>query len=208
MFFPRPSSNTTQKEPGVNYLKKLDFSSEYSQELNVILKTAKSISSKPVLVTLINDGFMQLVCNWLCNTKHMGIHRQFLLENNIETFLFECDSLWIKKNPIPMIYPGSNSVNGEKAVTKMENDQVYLNRLVLNKYGGMKATMTPFSEFPDGKLIKASKSRRIAWHPYVIHNNWIIGRRKKMKRAKQWGHWFMKDNGECDDEQIRKIINL
>lgn len=74
-FFPKSSklkrpSNTTQKEPGVNYInKKPDYSSEYSQEnmeLNVILKTAKNISSKPVLVTLINDGFIELACNWLC----------------------------------------------------------------------------------------------------------------------------------------------
>ncbi|VDI71103.1 Hypothetical predicted protein [Mytilus galloprovincialis] len=96
----------------------------------------------------------------------------------------------------------------EKAVSEGENDQVYLNRLVLNKYGGMEATMMPFSEFPDGKWFTASESQRISWHPYVIHNNWIIGREEKMKRAKQWGHWFIKDNGECDDEQVKKIINL
>ncbi|CAC5356949.1 unnamed protein product [Mytilus coruscus] len=180
------SSNTTRKEAGVNYLnRKPVYNSAYSQkskELNYILNTAKSISSKPVLVTLINDGFIELARNWLSNTKHMGIHRQVLiittnphtkdkllsisseinivvlivepylqkdqyyshvgylrllvrrteilftlLENKIETFLFESDFLWIR-NPIPllqsyantsdmvfvrnMVHRGSTSVNG------------------------------------------------------------------------------------------------
>ena len=38
---------------------------------------------------------------------------------------------------------------------------------------------------------------RQAVNPIVIQNNWLAGSREKMARAKEWGHWFTDDDGEC-----------
>lgn len=46
------------------------------KDLESILTIAKSMSKEAVLVTVINDGYLPLAYNWLCNTKHMGIHHQ------------------------------------------------------------------------------------------------------------------------------------
>jgi len=33
--------------------------------------------------------------------------------------------------------------------------------------------------------------------PIVILNNWIKGREQKIKRAKEWGHWYLEDDHTC-----------
>ncbi|XP_071177306.1 uncharacterized protein [Mytilus edulis] len=126
------------------------------KDLESILTIARSMSKEAVLVTVINDGYLTLAYNWLCNTKHMEIHHQVLviatnqkakekllsvspdikvvvltvdkylqkdqkysqvgyirllvrrteillalLENHIETFLFEFDFLWLQ-NPLSL----------------------------------------------------------------------------------------------------------
>lgn len=42
----------------------------------VVLDAVKNIQKKPVMVSLINGGYLELAFNWLCNTKYMGIHDQ------------------------------------------------------------------------------------------------------------------------------------
>ena len=31
----------------------------------------------------------------------------------------------------------------------------------------------------------------------IIQNNWIVGNKAKVERAKSYGHWFLQDNGTC-----------
>lgn len=33
--------------------------------------------------------------------------------------------------------------------------------------------------------------------PLVIQNNWIRGNAEKIRRAQQWGHWFLLANNSC-----------
>ena len=42
----------------------------------LILEEALKIKERPVLITIVNDGYNDMVYSWLCNTKHMGFHKQ------------------------------------------------------------------------------------------------------------------------------------
>lgn len=141
-----------------------DFTEDYNA-IEEITHIARKISSTPVMVTFVNDAYLPLVYNWLCNTISMNIHQQVLMIttshetkeeikkrysnvtigvielpgtlkehqsygevgylklmiirtriitsfilNNIETFQFECDFLWIR-NPIEILHNYKNSVD-------------------------------------------------------------------------------------------------
>ena len=40
--------------------------------------------------------------------------------------------------------------------------------------------------------------------PYVVNNNFIVGIRGKMNRAKRWRHWFAEEDGSCYEEEKLK----
>ena len=93
-----------------------------------------------------------------------------------------------------------------KSVPTSENDQVYLSKLHSQHYAGLRSKTMPFSEFADGKWYEITEAERKLTDPYLIHNNWIIGIDKKETRAKQWGHWFLKEDGTCDFDQVKKVV--
>ncbi len=37
-------------------------------------------------------------------------------------------------------------------------------------------------------------------HPKVIQNNYVVGNENKIERAKEWGHWFVQEDGECQSK--------
>eukprot|EP00961_Rhodomonas_salina_P240202 3245450-Rhodomonas_salina.2 len=46
--------------------------------------------------------------------------------------------------------------------------------------------------------------------PFVINNNWIVGNKAKISRAKRWGHWFVQDEdtGTCNNsEHLHKAMH-
>ena len=44
--------------------------------------------------------------------------------------------------------------------------------------------------------------------PFVVNNNWIVGNKGKIIRAKRWGHWFLNKDGKCDDDfKLSKKLN-
>ena len=47
-------------------------------QVSHILRIAQSITHKPISVSLINDDYLPLANNWLCNTKPTGVHAQVL----------------------------------------------------------------------------------------------------------------------------------
>jgi len=47
-------------------------------EVSHILRIAQTITQKPILVSLINDAYLPLAYNWLCNTEPTGVHVQVL----------------------------------------------------------------------------------------------------------------------------------
>ena len=42
----------------------------------LILEEALKLKERPVLITIVNDGYNDMVYSWICNTKHMGFHKQ------------------------------------------------------------------------------------------------------------------------------------
>lgn len=48
----------------------------FGQEIADVLDVARQMNAKPLLVTLINGAYLQFALSWLCNTEHMGIHKQ------------------------------------------------------------------------------------------------------------------------------------
>jgi hypothetical protein len=95
-------------------------------------------------------------------------------------------------------------------ITEMENDQTYLSQLVFAKYGGLTYKILPTEDYADGKWYTFSKEKRNKLKPYLINNNWVRGNRAKIKRAKKWGHWFLKDADTytCDWERVKNIVHL
>jgi hypothetical protein len=47
-------------------------------EVSHILRIAQGIAQKPILVSFINDAYLPLAYNWLCNTEPIGVHAQVL----------------------------------------------------------------------------------------------------------------------------------
>lgn len=61
-----------------NSINKPTFNSSmpFGQEIADVLNVARQMNAKPLLVTLINGAYLQFALSWLCNTEHMGIHKQ------------------------------------------------------------------------------------------------------------------------------------
>lgn len=281
-------------------------------DIQSIVETGEQIRKKTnntVLVTLINDAYIRFTYSWLCNTKHMNIHKQVLfittdnvsrdklqkdwpevsavtlsglshssgdqvyshagyvilmirrteallamLNANIEMFLFEVDCLWIR-NPLPILKNTSTNfdllvtpvsdrtvviaggflymrptknlkatwqvltdqLNGlgkrltklkpGKYISEADNDQEYLSRLVMKKHGGLTCKILSLEVYPDGKWYSYPESKRKKLDPDIINNNWALGNKAKIDRAKKWHHWFIKDdNVTCDMDAVKKIV--
>lgn len=42
----------------------------------LVLEAALAMKERQVLVTVVNDGYYDMVYSWICHTKHMGFHKQ------------------------------------------------------------------------------------------------------------------------------------
>ena len=51
--------------------------------------------------------------------------------------------------------------------------------------------------FARGEWYTDSKFRLSCPFPKVLQNNYIVGKEEKVRRAKEWGHWFLSDEGLC-----------
>ncbi|KAK3085471.1 hypothetical protein FSP39_003923 [Pinctada imbricata] len=89
-----------------------------------------------------------------------------------------------------------------KLISEGDNDQQYLSALIRNKYKGIKVKLLDAMDFPDGQWYKLSKEKRQLSKPYIINNNWVVGNFEKIKRAKKWKHWFLKEDNTCDGENL------
>lgn len=91
-------------------------------------------------------------------------------------------------------------------VSEMENDQQYLSTLINQRYADIRTRILPLERYADGHWYNLSPSEQSKTHPILISNNWIIGNKNKISRAKQWGHWFVRDDGTCDDELVSRTV--
>ncbi|XP_036367437.1 UDP-D-xylose:L-fucose alpha-1,3-D-xylosyltransferase 3-like [Octopus sinensis] len=97
--------------------------------------------------------------------------------------------------------------NNNKHVSKRKNDQVYLNELINKRFGGIKYEVLPFDRYIDGKWYEMKLENRQKKHVVIIHNNWVVGNAKKLKRAKKFGHWFIDDSMKCKMDQVDRVVN-
>ncbi|CAI9734454.1 Hypothetical predicted protein [Octopus vulgaris] len=94
-----------------------------------------------------------------------------------------------------------------KLVSESENDQVYLMELINKRFGGIKYEVLPFDRYIDGKWYEMKLENRQKKHVVIIHNNWVVGNAKKLKRAKKFGHWFIDDSMKCKMDQVDRVVN-
>jgi hypothetical protein len=83
IFLLKRRSNFTRIEtiipvPDIFKNEPLPISQLREDEVSHILRIAQSITQKPILVSLINDAYLPLAYNWLCNTEPTGVHAQVL----------------------------------------------------------------------------------------------------------------------------------
>ena len=83
IFLLRKPSNVTRIEtavpvPDIFKNEPLPIVPLREDEVSHILRIAQSITQKPILVSLINDAYLPLAYNWLCNTEPTGVHVQVL----------------------------------------------------------------------------------------------------------------------------------
>lgn len=57
-------------------------------------------------------------------------------------------------------------------------------------------------EFSSGKWYSSAKLREKCPTPMVLQNNWIVGNKEKMKRARNWGHWFLDATCSCSTNSV------
>lgn len=100
------------------------------------------------------------------------------------------------------------SLPENKEISKIENDQVYLSKLIKMKYAQINVGFLSNKKFSDGKWYEFTENEQSQYTPLIINNNWIAGNKKKKARAEQWGHWFLRDNITCDHSQIKKIVTV
>lgn len=94
-----------------------------------------------------------------------------------------------------------------KAISEGENDQQFLSALIMSKYKGLRYKMLTLQVYADGKWYSYPETKRNKLDPDIINNNWALGNKAKIDRAKQWHHWFVKeDNISCDMDAVKKIV--
>lgn len=95
----------------------------------------------------------------------------------------------------------------------IENDQSIMTNLVFYDAAFKTANPVVFraldtDRFVDGRWYLANEFYGAsAQSPSMINNNFLVGIGLKVKRAKEFGHWFWdKEGGKCDSERVREAI--
>ncbi|XP_045186422.2 uncharacterized protein LOC123544411 isoform X1 [Mercenaria mercenaria] len=93
-----------------------------------------------------------------------------------------------------------------KAISEGQNDQTFLSKLIRERYANITTQLLTLDVYADGKWYSMSNAQRQKLHPIVISNNWIIGNKNKINRAKEWNHWFLRPDNTCDMDTVKKIV--
>ncbi|XP_053390571.1 uncharacterized protein LOC128553444 [Mercenaria mercenaria] len=93
-----------------------------------------------------------------------------------------------------------------KSISEGYNDQTFLSQLIRARYANITTQLLTLDVYADGKWYSMSNAERQKLHPIVISNNWIIGNKNKIIRAKKWNHWFLRPDNTCDMDTVKKIV--
>lgn len=92
----------------------------------------------------------------------------------------------------------------------MEQDAI--DELCKAGFAGVKCTLFPYSKIADGMYYHRSlvERRSTSADPCLINNNYIIGLKNKVLRAKLYQHWFLeesfKESSRCNASNVREIV--
>jgi FkbM family methyltransferase len=82
------------------------------------------------------------------------------------------------------------------------SEQLMLDKLIREEPNLTVAWLPP-ENFASGLYYKDASYSKSIKHPMVILNNFIIGNSAKINRAKNWKHWFLRDNGTCTSHILK-----
>ena len=74
-------------------------------------------------------------------------------------------------------------------------EQHLMTRLIAQTH--INVTWLDACHFARGEWYSDSNFRLSCPYPKVLQNNYIVGKEEKVRRAKEWGHWFLSDVGRC-----------
>ncbi|XP_033748723.1 uncharacterized protein LOC117333510 [Pecten maximus] len=100
------------------------------------------------------------------------------------------------------------NLKDKETVADETNDQVFFSTIVEQE---KKIKLYEFSnkKIVDGKwYIDFTEKDRREMKPLIINNNWVRGNKKKIARAKKWGHWFVSKSLKCNITQVNRIVEL
>ncbi|XP_045184849.2 uncharacterized protein LOC123542882 [Mercenaria mercenaria] len=83
-----------------------------------------------------------------------------------------------------------------------------LHSLLSSRFGGVAIRELPIVSYTEGMWYMLSPEERKKTRPIVIRNNYMTGFAKRIDRAMQWKHWFTLNNGTCDENRIKQMIQV
>ena len=87
-------------------------------------------------------------------------------------------------------------VSGRESIGQHGSEQLMLDKLIREDSDLRVGWLDP-SAFVSGLWYKRRSYRKTVPKPAVVLNNWILGSDAKIKRAKEWKHWFLDNQGTC-----------
>ncbi|XP_021369514.1 UDP-D-xylose:L-fucose alpha-1,3-D-xylosyltransferase-like [Mizuhopecten yessoensis] len=101
------------------------------------------------------------------------------------------------------------SLKDNEKVADETNDQVFFSSIMEQERKNIKVYEFSNKKIVDGKwYIDFTGKDRKEMRPFIINNNWVLGNKDKITRAKKWGHWFVSDSLQCNMMQVNKVIQL
>ncbi|MEQ9303872.1 MAG: putative nucleotide-diphospho-sugar transferase [Marinoscillum sp.] len=168
-----------------------DFGSDNFRNLTIekISVIRKSLEMSERVLFLDNDVY--LVKNPISYFEEFLGDSEILFQDDCNEFVhrgkrypvLNTGVLYIKKtaNTLALFDPDSIHL---KEIGRRENDQNILNRRVLDLEINFK--VLPKELFPCGKLWYNGEADD---RPYLVHYNWLAGKKAKIAKMKSYGHW-------------------
>ena len=101
---------------------------------------------------------------------------------------------------------------GDYVYAKELQEQEVLKHLVQSNVHNVRYSCLDQCSYASGRWYAKKDLRKyckdLVGVPYVINNNWIVGNKEKIERAKLWGHWFLDSNQECKHLTREKSFSL
>jgi hypothetical protein len=87
-----------------------------------------------------------------------------------------------------------------------KSEQFFLSQLIAQRFEGVQFEFLPSARYTNGMWYQREQVRHdTSVTPAVINLNWIVGVAAKIQMAKDWGHWFVDDNGQCSSQVIARL---